>query len=365
MSSSSSSLLTTEHSSSYQTPPHPPPGPGHKTVRRRNRVINSCLECRRRKLKCSRDYPCAACMKHGRKCVFLDTALDSIGLHKLTEIKNRVGSLEDLLETEVAARSQRHSSEDSSVVDHRARSNTDSPPVRTRIKVEDLSGTANLAPNYENDTDDEIADLGVRIGMLRMNERIGGMLRSSITKEVRPYSITAEMRSSHGLEKTSLTGCTARTNVPGRPTPSASLPIFPSRYTLEPISLRADPPLLKLLHLLDLARRSSGKLYTTQDRSRPALLPVLCLRRPAQSCRPQAHVRSPVPEVLDRRLPLRTTGKLGVRTGIRRLLCSSRQSASKCSPIAVRALKGRTGRQVPSINRVRTGQGELPEDVKD
>lgn len=125
-------------------------------------------------------------MKHGRKCVFLDTALDSIGLHKLTEIKNRVGSLEDLLETEVAARSQRHSSEDSSVVDHRARSNTDSPPVRTRIKVEDLSGTANLAPNYENDTDDEIADLGVRIGMLRMNERIGGLLRSSITKEVRP-----------------------------------------------------------------------------------------------------------------------------------------------------------------------------------
>lgn len=168
--------------------PPPPPGPGQKTVRRRNRVINSCLECRRRKLKCSRDYPCAACTKHGRKCVFLDTALDSIGLHKLTEIKNRVGSLEDLLETEVAGRSQRHSSEDSSVLENRGRSNTDSPPVRTRIKIEDLSGPSTLAASpYENELDEEYTDLGVRIGLLRLNEKIGGLLRPSITKEVRPY----------------------------------------------------------------------------------------------------------------------------------------------------------------------------------
>ena len=175
-----------DHSTTYIPPPPPPTGPGQKTVRRRNRVINSCLECRRRKLKCSREYPCAACQKHGRKCVFLDTALDSIRLHKLTEIKNRVGSLEDLLETEVAARSHRHSSEDSSTLDHR-RSNTNSPPVRTRIKVEDLSGPANLAPSYENDTDEEIADLGVRIGRMKLSERMGGLFRASISKEVRPY----------------------------------------------------------------------------------------------------------------------------------------------------------------------------------
>ncbi|KAI5806310.1 hypothetical protein EDC01DRAFT_626392 [Geopyxis carbonaria] len=158
----------------------------HKTVRRRNRVINSCLECRRRKLKCSRVYPCAACTKHNRKCVFLDGALDSIGLHKLTEIKNRVGSLEDLLETEVAGRSQRNSSEDSNNMFGRSGGPSFLGRGIEGVKEEDLNSNSIAFPEmiHENDVDDELSDLGMQIGMLRISERVGGVFRPQITKEV-------------------------------------------------------------------------------------------------------------------------------------------------------------------------------------
>ncbi|KAL8713200.1 MAG: hypothetical protein Q9220_002721 [cf. Caloplaca sp. 1 TL-2023] len=39
--------------------------------RRRQRVINSCFECRKRKMRCSKTYPCHNCSKHSRKCVFV------------------------------------------------------------------------------------------------------------------------------------------------------------------------------------------------------------------------------------------------------------------------------------------------------
>lgn len=42
-----------------------------KTQRRRNRPIHSCVECRRRKPRCSKTYPCANCVKYSRICVFV------------------------------------------------------------------------------------------------------------------------------------------------------------------------------------------------------------------------------------------------------------------------------------------------------
>lgn len=45
-------------------------------IRRRNRMITSCLECRRRKLKCNKSHPCTNCVKFARDCVFLAPALD-------------------------------------------------------------------------------------------------------------------------------------------------------------------------------------------------------------------------------------------------------------------------------------------------
>jgi hypothetical protein len=50
--------------------PNKPAQPFRK--RRRNpRAINSCLECRERKSKCSKSYPCESCVAFGRECVFI------------------------------------------------------------------------------------------------------------------------------------------------------------------------------------------------------------------------------------------------------------------------------------------------------
>lgn len=55
-------------------------------------MITSCLECRRRKLKCNKSHPCTNCVKFTRDCVFLAPALDQASQLKLTEIKEKVGS---------------------------------------------------------------------------------------------------------------------------------------------------------------------------------------------------------------------------------------------------------------------------------
>ncbi|KAK2850676.1 hypothetical protein FQN49_005426, partial [Arthroderma sp. PD_2] len=73
-------------------------------IRRRNRMITSCLECRRRKLKCDRLHPCTNCSKFKRHCLFLSPTTDALSRMKLMELKEKMGSLELVLEQDVAAR---------------------------------------------------------------------------------------------------------------------------------------------------------------------------------------------------------------------------------------------------------------------
>src|ERR1700712_3915477 len=79
-------------------------------VRRRNRMIRSCLECRRRKLKCDKLHPCTNCNKFSRDCLFLAPALDSVSQQRLNEIKEKMGSLERVLEQDVARREAKSTS---------------------------------------------------------------------------------------------------------------------------------------------------------------------------------------------------------------------------------------------------------------
>src|SRR5436190_8689870 len=76
-------------------------------IRRRNRVITSCLECRRRKLRCNKTHPCDHCLRHGRNCVYISAALDPRSQIKLAEIKEEWGSIERKLERDIA-RAGRH-----------------------------------------------------------------------------------------------------------------------------------------------------------------------------------------------------------------------------------------------------------------
>lgn len=55
------------------------------------------------------------------------------------------------------------------------------------IKEEELQLSMTAIPEaaYENDIDDELSDLGLQVGMLRINERISGLFRPHLTLEVR------------------------------------------------------------------------------------------------------------------------------------------------------------------------------------
>lgn len=82
-----------------------PGNAGHlPRIRRRNRQITSCLECRRRKLKCDKQAPCTNCTRFRRDCLYLAPALDPQSQQKLADIKEKMGALEQNLEREVAAK---------------------------------------------------------------------------------------------------------------------------------------------------------------------------------------------------------------------------------------------------------------------
>lgn len=154
-------------------------------------MITSCLECRRRKLKCDKSHPCTNCMKFSRDCVFLAPALDQASQLKLTEIKEKVGSLERLLERDVAKPASTGSSKKGS------RAGTTDPDRASHEDVEDdvsaPEDEKDLKPTplavedaaYEVDgDDDDVLDLGIQLGRMRMTERIGGFFRPKFAQEV-------------------------------------------------------------------------------------------------------------------------------------------------------------------------------------
>ncbi|QKX58819.1 uncharacterized protein TRUGW13939_05946 [Talaromyces rugulosus] len=167
----------------------PPKDAPQGSVRRRNRMITSCLECRRRKLKCDRLHPCTNCSRGNRDCLFLAPSLDSVARLKLTELKERVGSLERSLGEEVAgaAAANRGSSEAS----------TESPSDwNVPIKEEPTTGfgydgqivpepsrLAFLDAAYDDENDDMIADVGIQLGKMQVTDRIGGYVRPRIVDE--------------------------------------------------------------------------------------------------------------------------------------------------------------------------------------
>lgn len=145
-------------------------------VRRRNRMITSCLECRRRKLKCDKLHPCTNCSKFSRECLFLAPALDSVSQQRLNEIKEKMGSLERVLEQDVARKEGRHISSSQSRSERRTSSDLpggeSSSSDNEAAVPEDEKGLeptplAVIDAYYEDDANDDILDLGVRIGKMR------------------------------------------------------------------------------------------------------------------------------------------------------------------------------------------------------
>ncbi|ORY03418.1 hypothetical protein BCR34DRAFT_455776, partial [Clohesyomyces aquaticus] len=157
-------------------------------IRRRNRLITSCLECRRRKLKCDKLQPCTNCTKFQRDCVFLAPALDPMGQAKLAEVKEKMGMLERTLEQDVARRSTAQSASPSG-----GRSSPPLPDLAdTQSDDEEPADEKDLEPTslaledcaYYEDADDDLVDLGISMGKLRITERIGGLVRPRFSEEL-------------------------------------------------------------------------------------------------------------------------------------------------------------------------------------
>lgn len=158
--------------------------------RRRNRRITSCLACRRQKQKCNRERPCSNCVKSMRECIFLP--VDSEGpilRRRLAAFKAQAAALEQSLERESADLRQTGSqnSMSSSVVSNSA--DNDEDLLLTSLELASLGiQDAAYDDGSDGESDDDLYDLGLRLGKMRMNERVGGFFHPQMADEVHTSS---------------------------------------------------------------------------------------------------------------------------------------------------------------------------------
>ncbi|KAI5361327.1 hypothetical protein Slin15195_G124390 [Septoria linicola] len=168
---------------------HKTAGTAPTKIRRRNRQITSCLECRRRKLKCDKQAPCVNCTRFRRDCLYLAPAMDPQAQQKLAEIKEKMGMLEKNLEREVASQSQKGHLGGGKVTkltaeEAKAQEQDDEDEVNEDEDNLEPTPLATQDNVYEDNNDDELMDLGVQMGKMRISERIGGWIRPKLVDEI-------------------------------------------------------------------------------------------------------------------------------------------------------------------------------------
>jgi len=105
--------------------------------------------------------------------MFLAPALDSVSQMKLTEIKEKMGSLERVLEHDVARKAQtkqpKQTDQRKSSIDLPGQTDSSSDEGLVPDDEKDLEPTplSVVDATYEDDTNDDMLDLGVRIGKMR------------------------------------------------------------------------------------------------------------------------------------------------------------------------------------------------------
>lgn len=180
--------LSMQHEMTLSTGSDDPPAAAANApprVRRRNRMITSCLECRRRKLKCDKSHPCTNCVKAARDCLFLAPALDSASQLKLTEIKEKMGSLERVLEQDVAKKTIRPRINRTGVIQDVDCEEIDFAPEPEDERDLETTPLALSDAAYDDDADDDLNDLGFLMGKLRLTDRVGGYFRPKMAEEVK------------------------------------------------------------------------------------------------------------------------------------------------------------------------------------
>ena len=160
-------------------------------VRRRNRIISSCLECRRRKLRCDRGQPCTNCVKASRQCHFISPSFDAAAQARLAEVKEKMGILERSLEEDIAQRNRIQigslSSKKSDTVLSEGGIYSEEEEQEDIKDLKSSEYAREDSAYYEDEEgDDDIVDLGIAFGKVRITDRIGGMVRPKFSDEVSP-----------------------------------------------------------------------------------------------------------------------------------------------------------------------------------
>ncbi|PYH93388.1 fungal-specific transcription factor domain protein [Aspergillus ellipticus CBS 707.79] len=155
-----------------------------KPRRRRNRAIHSCLESRRRKLKCDRAQPCVGCRTSGQQCIYIVSATRDVQFRqKLVQMKEA----KDVLDRGLVEKIDGGATENSGVVSLPERHKRSSAAESDHSGDEEYLEPTSLASQdaaYSADTENDIYDVGIRLGRMRLGERVGGLYRPRIAEEV-------------------------------------------------------------------------------------------------------------------------------------------------------------------------------------
>jgi hypothetical protein len=156
----------------------------HARIRRRNRLITSCLECRRRKLKCDKQQPCTNCTLFARQCVFIAPSLDGETQAKLAEVKEKMGMLEKTLEDDVVRRSTSKPLFEAPRLPGQEPGQSDEEDEDDAKDLEFIDIATEHATYYEDEGNDDLVDLGIAMGKMRITERVGGLVRPRLSEEL-------------------------------------------------------------------------------------------------------------------------------------------------------------------------------------
>ena len=147
---------------------------------RRGRAIRSCLECRRRKMRCNRSRPCQNCNRFCRECIYLPFPEWPSGAPI-----NAKG--EAVLQSPTQAGGRAIPSLDSHQYSRRVQTSlftqsTHSYDSDTLVKHVAL---------YDVDADDQNSDLGLQVGRLSITEKLNSFFRPNVASQV---SISRHLR---------------------------------------------------------------------------------------------------------------------------------------------------------------------------
>lgn len=140
---------------------------------RRGRAIRSCLECRRRKMRCNRSRPCQNCNRFCRDCIYLPFPEWPSGASNSV---NTEGVSQSPVQGDGRDFAPFDSTQRSGYVQTSPHSNQD-----YRYEPDTLGKSEKF---YDVDADDDSSDVALQIGRLSITEKVGCFFNPHVACQV-------------------------------------------------------------------------------------------------------------------------------------------------------------------------------------